>query len=39
MANKSVETTKKKATAVLEKLKDDVNYNEILNVIEGNYLY
>jgi hypothetical protein len=36
---KSVETTKKKATAVLEKLKDEVIYNEILNVMKGNYLH
>jgi hypothetical protein len=39
MANKALETTKKKASAVLEKLKDDVIYAEILNVMQGNYLY
>ncbi|EFX75333.1 hypothetical protein DAPPUDRAFT_323463 [Daphnia pulex] len=31
---KSVETTKKKATTVLEKSKDEVTYNEILNVMK-----
>jgi hypothetical protein len=30
---------RKKGTTVLEKLKDEVIYNEILNVMKGNYLH